>query len=768
MTRPTPEQLSVIESAASQLVVVASAGAGKTFTLVSRYLKLVQDQGLAPTEILTITFTRKAAAEMKERIVRSLRQAGLTEAAQLAETGPVSTIHSFCDRVLRENAIAAGLDPQFEAIEGDGYRSLLDQCLKQVLNDWSHLEPTVKTVIHRLAGVTEFRTPEWSGRLISRISDILDDFRSSVDRQEMMAAYGNADSTLAYWHRQILGESGKPELEQPEFLQRANAELRKLGASSKRSSPDRDLEEAELTSGLVLLACHVWHELDRRMDEEQRFDHAALERMAVQLVETNEEVRSRLQKRYRCVLVDETQDVNPWQYRLIDAMGIDHQLVVGDPQQSIYRFRSADPTLFTERARSTPTMNLSQNFRSTQPILAFIDRCFGTFWGDTYRPLLAPETDAADPFATMPESFHGVEFWETSHPNLGKVTPLATAALVRELLDEGVKLADIAILCHQNSLASQVHRALNREGMRSRILGGSQGYYSRMEVRDLANMIEVLTGSFDVIKLLAALHSPIIGLSLDACVRLANEADPFVALAELQPGPDGRDAEAIGLIQEWMMPMRAYGDRMTAWELVAEILRSTPFLARIARRPDREQQIANVRKLQAIAASNANATGRKFAESLRDIVRLRHRENDAISYDRGDDAAIISTIHKSKGLEFKVVVLPFLNQWKENDKAFDRTERKPATGLIVASEGGKSFHGVFRSLRHHAEQREENQEILRQLYVAMTRARERLCLGVLGEPVPNSIASRILSTVGDNPPGIKVRSPNLTGRQDSE
>ena len=112
MSQMTPEQNSVISDRTDRLTVRAAAGSGKTRTLVARYLRYIKEDGLTPDQILTITFTRKAAAEMKKKIVSELRDAGLNQQAQSAETGPISTIHGFLERALRENAIAAGISVQ--------------------------------------------------------------------------------------------------------------------------------------------------------------------------------------------------------------------------------------------------------------------------------------------------------------------------------------------------------------------------------------------------------------------------------------------------------------------------------------------------------------------------------------------------------------------------------------------------------------------------------------------------------------------------------
>ena len=129
----TLEQRKAIEANDKQLVVQAGAGAGKTRVLVERFLRHVIEDKYGADEILTITFSRKAAAEMKRRIVTALRDAGRWEDAQIAETGPIQTIHSFCERLLRENSLVAGLDPQFEVLDEVDSVAWLEEALQESL-----------------------------------------------------------------------------------------------------------------------------------------------------------------------------------------------------------------------------------------------------------------------------------------------------------------------------------------------------------------------------------------------------------------------------------------------------------------------------------------------------------------------------------------------------------------------------------------------------------------------------------------------------------
>ena len=144
-----PIQKEVVEAREPHLVVIAGAGAGKTSVLVQRYLRFVRE-GIPPSNILSITFTRKAAAEMKKRIVDTLREEGLFEAAREAETGPIQTVHSFCERLLRENAIAAGLDPEFEILAEAAKAEAREEAIQGAMGDPPD-ESSVRNLLHELA-----------------------------------------------------------------------------------------------------------------------------------------------------------------------------------------------------------------------------------------------------------------------------------------------------------------------------------------------------------------------------------------------------------------------------------------------------------------------------------------------------------------------------------------------------------------------------------------------------------------------------------------
>jgi ATP-dependent exoDNAse (exonuclease V) beta subunit len=373
---PTPEQKSVIEAPHGSFTVVASAGAGKTFVLVERYLRHVTEDGLRPDQILTITFTKKAAAEMKQRIVSGLRAKERYADAQIAETGPIQTIHSFCERVLRENALEAGLDPQFEILSDQQTTRLVTQSIREALASDLVDEPDAADLIRYLAGNFGgggFQQATPYSRLEGDITKLLHELRSGAVSLELLQdIYGSHTLLRAKWEdgvRRALPDSVRAAFDDqdtPDLAERVQRACKAAGVGIPawgrgRGNPDAEADSVVHTCGLVQLACASWWRLDREMARLQSLDFSALEIRADRLLARSEITRQRLASQYRVVMVDESQDVNPIQYRLLDNLGGQHTMMVGDSQQSIYGFRQADVRLFQWRAASKETRRLSKN-----------------------------------------------------------------------------------------------------------------------------------------------------------------------------------------------------------------------------------------------------------------------------------------------------------------------------------------------------------------------------------------------------------------------
>ncbi|MFI5387161.1 MAG: UvrD-helicase domain-containing protein, partial [Fimbriimonadales bacterium] len=484
---PTPEQIEVIGAIERSMVVTAAAGAGKTAVLVQRYLRHVEE-GLEPDQILTITFTKKAAAEMKRRIVGELRKKGRTREAQIAETGPIQTIHSFCERLLRENALEAGLDPRFEVAAEGAAGEMLDRAVRDTLSAPMDDRVEAEKLIAYLAGQRSYghgQSPY--AKLEDAVRDVLGRLRGSgLELDEVEKAYVDRQSLQALLEIKMTESLPLPVAEHlrkhrsgllAERLQLAYKEWGERPPRWISAKPDdaADQETLEQTAGLFQICAAAWLGIEREIEREQKLDFTALETRALRLLLRSEATRRRVQRQYRVVMVDEAQDVNPIQHRLLAAMEIEFEMLVGDAQQSIYGFRLADPTLFQSRI-GQDARRLSLNLRSQPGILRFVDLVFGRLWGEGYVPMTPPVSPLDLNVIELP-MYSGVELWRQQDKSTAD-----TALLVREMRDvHGLSLSDIAILVRDSRFALEMQNSLRSIGVPCRITGGTEQFYARLE-----------------------------------------------------------------------------------------------------------------------------------------------------------------------------------------------------------------------------------------------------------------------------------------------
>lgn len=743
----TDEQRAVVAAQHPELVVRAAAGAGKTAVLVERFLKHVVDDGFQADSILTITFTKKAAAEMKRRIVRALQEAGLREAAQAAETGPIQTIHSFCERVLRENSVEAGLDPDFEVLdEAEGARLQLEAIHAAIAEATEQEEP----LIELLAGKRDREAVSPHAKLESVLGKALLELRGSGQSVQILReSHQDPETVLGRWQAMYLEnlepairEAFENENQALGFVGRIRAAHKALRRKVPAGVPgEADLEEAEAansecakwSSALVTLTCRAWERFDQSLGEARALDFTALEAEAVAILRSSEPIQERIRRQFRVALVDEAQDLSPLQCALLDAMGLEVEMRVGDAHQSIYAFRQADVELFLEQAQRAETLILSKNYRSTEGILAFVDSIFARLWGESYVKM-GPESELGE----EAPSCDGVEIWRQKVRDTGQV-----AAWIEGLIQNGEEHEHIAVLVRVSQYAQDLLPRLEALGIPARIAGGSERFYTRLEVRDLANALRAVECPSDDFALLAMLRSPIVGLSLDSIVHLALRKPVADALSDFEP-PVEDDRPALARLLEWYRPLMGLGDRLSAWEALAIIFAQSDYLPNVVRRPNGRQSLANVRKLLRLAAERPEESPAAYARTLREIAELRHREGDAPA-SSDDDAVTIMTVHKAKGLEFPVVVLPDTHRALCRNRGEVEIDKR--LGSVTAHFGGPRvamFHEWIAERRKERERAEE----LRLLYVGMTRAKRRLCIVADPQARSNSVAKAVAEEMG--------------------
>ncbi|MGV3616226.1 MAG: UvrD-helicase domain-containing protein [Fimbriimonas sp.] len=755
------EQRAVVHATDSLMMVTAAAGAGKTEVLSQRFLRHVVEEDLRPDQILTITFTRKAAAKMKERIVKRLHELGRHADAQVAETGPIQTIHSFCERMLRENSLEAGLDPQFEILSESQTSRLITACVREALASPLDDAPQAEALLTFLAG----KRPAWGenkspyGVLEEAVNRVLQELRGSGLSQLQIQQWHLDPRTLRdKWEELMLGEVS-PEaraafanVEAPSFQEALQQAVKAVGQRvppwlKNRPDPMAELEALEHTCGLVQLACAAWWRLDREMDANQALDFSALEERAVRLLARSQPTQERMRAQYRVVMIDEAQDLNPIQYQLLDAIVPDRLMLVGDAQQSIYSFRQADVKLFENRVAKVGSKRLSRNYRSDAGILNFVDFVFGSLWSQKYTPMGAPaeiDLDVVD----SGRDFSGVEIWRQASNDMD-----AVATYVQELHAEGIPYRDITVLVRDAGGARAIETGLKQAGVPHRVAGGSEKFYTRLEVRDLANALRAVADPYDDFSLLACLRSPLCGLSLDSIVLLGTERPVVERLATFEP-PVADDIPRLQAFLAWYEPLRHIADRLSAWEVLAELFAKSDLLPALARRNEKDALLANVRKLLSLAAKEPELGPLEYAERIREIQDLRHKEGDAPADEDDADLVTVMTVHKAKGLEFPVVILP------QTDKRIVANARElvvePRRG-VVATKFGKGQCTMHKLLTEGRKARDEEEE-MRVLYVALTRAKHRLCLCLYPPKRDRTISKLFDEMLGEVPPaGVRVR-----------
>ena len=476
---------------------------------------------------------------------------------------------------------------------------------------------------------------------------------------------------------------------------------------------------------------------------------------ALRLLRDSATVRRRYQRMFRYTLVDETQDIDRLQAQIIDILSAGGNLmVVGDAQQSIYGFRYADPRVFEnwqQRAHDDGgrLVPLQANFRSHPDILAFVEKVFGHWWGERFLAL-QPTRPAAYSSDELP-----VQVWVMPQPDTAREAHLVASQIHHWVCTQCLSVhdpetgelrpaqyGDFALLFHQFTKVEAFEQAFRAVGAPYYVVGGGRGYWTRYEVRDLTNLLRALSDPEDDLALAAVLRSPLVGLSMDALTTLALHAEqaelPLRMCLQATLTVDPADRERLETFLAWFEPL---SQRVGAWSvgaLLARALEASHYESRLLSQGEAgKQAVANVRKLLAIALEQPTVAPHAFAEQLELTSRLEQREGNAPTYEESANVVRFYTVHAAKGLEFPAVFVV--------DTAY--RERPREVALAVDADKGVVALQVVRPdvptpyepvpltvLRQQADARDE-EEALRKLYVALTRARDYLVVVLTDAPV---------------------------------
>lgn len=768
----THEQVSAISASSDKLTIQACAGSGKTLVLVERYLKHVLEEGISPEKILAITFTRKAASEMKRRIVKTLFEKGEDNLARLAQISPISTAHSFCERLLREHPFDARIDPDFDVLDELRAEMLLRSCAKAALHALSQSSKEVRFLVWKLASQREWQeTFDDAGVLLDWIMQVVKKNRENGLTAETLESLAQNQNEIHQANSEIIKQFLLHRFENWEFdfsIDEALSDTHKLKELLHKTnipySPNmlsaEELNELEtITQGLCHVSALCWRILLEEFEKRNVLDFSELEVRAFQLLSNHTEA---LIDKYEHIMVDEAQDLNPLQHKILQMLPAKSTLFVGDPQQSIYGFRGADRNVFMQWVHQHEKRNLQINWRSSANIVSYVETIFLPLWKQEYLVMKTPSVKNStrdDPFETQTPDDGSVELWL-----MQKSTPDVSAGIL-ELKKQGVSYRDIAILANTSSEIDAIAKGLHSAGIPLCVLQTGKHYFLRTEIYDVGSALRSLANPHDTLALLSLLRSPIVGLTLDSVLKIAfqsqdEQKSAWETVSQKDFQLDEPDNNILKNFLDWFIPLSKKADYEPAWRLISDIYTHSYLDARFTKLHDFEALIANARRLLSIAATHHEFNAIEFARWLESLQHFRAPYYDAPTLSEEADAVKLLTIHKAKGLEWDNVIVfaDDKRRRKQNKLLVNRYSGLPLLNL------GKNKKTPAFIIEEHDHTQTEDSERVRLLYVALTRAKKRLCIATSG--TGDGHWSKLIRQANRSFPANKIKIRDLTTPQE--
>jgi DNA helicase-2/ATP-dependent DNA helicase PcrA len=707
----TTEQSAIVDAGLDgPHLVNAGAGTGKTFTLVERAVALVHERGLSPEQILLITFTKAAAAEIATRIDAAFGTA-------LVGRPTSGTFHSVAATLLREFAYEVGLSPDARVIDDARARGVFRRAIDDLRAGRLDVDLSAFPLLER---------PDTLESSLAKVALQLKQAGQSIDDFEAMALARAAElETIGFGAVFELGKRDKKPLD-----------------SSLRPNPPRTPEERYAEAARERLNVHVAAALFRRFDElldaEALLTYGDALHRTIAMIEANPTIAERLRTRWHHVIVDEFQDTNPTQIAFLKAIfGDDLRpvLAVGDVRQAIFGFQGADPHGIIELGRQAgcTTFDLTENRRSFQPILDVAHHALSEFGGvpaELHRPLVA-HRGTADGLQIHHQIFDGPDGLERE--------AAAVAGSVRDLVDRGTPARCCALLLRSRTRADVYADALRAQGLAVRLTGGI-GFFDAPEIREAVAWLRVVDRPHDDGAIVAALQSASIALGDGAVAYLARSGSAARA-ALVDPIPEVFDTAERARLERFR-EIAAIACGLADVNLVSAvrtiIAAAGIELARIADPAALDQASANLEKLLRLAAElSQDRPLARVRDLVMEIDTRREHDADLPPAELEGDRVTISTIHGAKGLEWHHVFLVncSASTFPANNRGDDTVARFDAqTGAFALKHeiGGRITLRWYLSTTEHdgtgmlVPKNDDGRmdEEFRLLYVALTRARD--------------------------------------------
>jgi len=605
-----PPQREAVLHGDGPLLILAGAGSGKTRVITCRIAHMIRERGIDPGTILAVTFTNKAANEMRERVERMID-------IPLNRLW-ISTFHSACVRILRQRIDALGYKRTFVIYDESDRSSLIKVCMSDLRIDTEQYQPRAV-----------------SGRISALKNNLTDEEQFS------------------------------------------------------RTSANFGFEEA---------VSRVYTLYQEKLRESNGLDFDDLLMLTVRLFERHQDVRSHYQGLFHYILIDEYQDTNRAQYRLVRLLTQQRKnlCVVGDDDQSIYKFRGADITNILNFEKDFPdakVITLEQNYRSTQNILGAAGAVVARNLGRKRKELW-----------TRKQGGEKILRYKAADE---KDEARFICRTIQQEVDNGRSLRDMAILYRTNAQSRALEDALRNRSIPYRIFGGLR-FYDRKEIKDIIAYLRVLQNPVDIVSLRRIINVPARGIGDTTVEKLEKAAEQQgVSLYQVAVNPETEEigSAARKKLREFtnmMERLRAVFETLTLTDLVRKVVQDTGYLAALEQDKTLESRIRIENLNELITATedfqeqNRDASLAAFLDQVALITDLEQQTAGEKNV-RNADSVTLMTLHNAKGLEFSLVFMAGMEE------------------------------GLFPHSRS-AESEEELEEERRLCYVGITRAKERLII----------------------------------------
>ncbi len=792
--------------------VEAGAGTGKTTLIVERILALIRDGRASLDQIVAITFTEKAAGELKIRLREALESAilrpqgssggALSRALEDLERAPISTIHSFCAGLLRERPVEAAIDPYFEPLDEIGMDLLFQETWEEWLGrEMERRAPELRRalllhmdlnnlprLVRQVYDNRDLLPPGGFPRPAFSVSSFIEKMEAEIETVWRLTGDCRDEGDLGFKSIQELRGKFRDLKEASADRMEAlilDLEIRPKGNKRKWKNPAsceaqkqilrrladeleilQDSIRAEVMAGVLDWLKGFVAAVEEEKARRGVLDFQDLLILARNLLREDKETRRYFQERFRYLLIDEFQDTDPLQVEVVFFLAEEGAraetweevtlspgklFLVGDPKQSIYRFRRADNEIY-EKARGKVTagggrLDIFQNFRTVPSIISWVNRIFadliqpsgGGAFQPVYTPLVADpgrkEFLSHQPGVILLSPPPGLDLLESSAQQVREREADSIAALIEELAGEKagarwmvldrkegrhrpVRFRDMALLFPTLSGIEAYEEAFKARSIPYRLEGGKE-FYVRQEVRSLLSCLKAVDDPVDGISLVAALRSPFFGFSDEEIFLFASSGNPLNYLHP--PRERGSDFDQAFSLLRGLHETR---NSMSLSRAVAELLSRTKALEFSLLRQGGEQVAANLRKVLEQARAfegERQATFRRFVDWLDTREEESVREGESPWSEEGEENVKLLTVHKAKGLEFPVVFIANLASQPSRKQEFIPVRGE---GTFQVCLGEFKTSGFEAALEREKERMEAEERRL--LYVAATRARDHL------------------------------------------